>query len=153
MQRITKSSVYSRSQNCIFFSFISWTLIAILTKRNSCLPSKVSGVPAKLILLSSVSSAPETTKQHAKQQDTPLRGSKHTHCFKINLGYYNLSKICSFLFHRVQRFQKVGGFLKQSGDFETLLQRSFVTQICAVAKTHTGVGVEQCYLKNEFTET
>lgn len=32
----------------------------------------------------------------------------------------------------------MGGFLKQTGEFETLTRKSFITQIGAVAKRHMG---------------
>lgn len=109
-------------------------------------------MPAKLILLSSVSSAPETSKQHAKQRDTPLRGSKHTHCFKINLGCYNLSQISSFLFHTAQRFQKVGCFSEQSGDFEAYAKEVLLPRYVQGPKHRVKV-VKESYLKNELTES
>lgn len=63
-------SVYCRNKSCIYFSFFNLPVLNchIDKKRNSCLFSKFSGALAKLILLSSFSN-----KQHAKQQEAPLR--------------------------------------------------------------------------------
>lgn len=64
-------------------------------KRNSCLPSKISGAPAKLILLSSVSSALETSSMQSSKR-LPYAAT-NTRCLDINLDWESPAGVCFLL--------------------------------------------------------